>query len=448
MSRKRITINRGLDIPITGSAEAGAAVAQPVQTVALLGSDYRGLKPQLLVEVGEAVQPGQVLFRDKRNPGVEFTAPAGGTVLEVNRGRRRVLRSLVIRVDEDAAPMEFDRADPSTVVREDLIDLLCRSGLWTALRARPFGKVPAPDGAASALFITAMDSNPLAAGMDWLLRDRAADFTRGAHALAKLTDGPLFVCCRPGAEIPAGVSGFAQIVDFAGPHPAGLPGTHVHFLHPVGAARSAWHIGQQDVIAIGHLLGTGYIDPQRVITLAGPMARRPRQLRTRIGASVRELIAGEVRDGPCRVLGGSVLNAHRAVGALAYLGRYQSQVTLLAENEERRFLSFLRPGLDQYSATRAFASSLKRRPFPFTTSLNGSRRAMVPIGNLESVMPLDILPAPLLKALIVRDTDTARALGCLELEEEDLALCSFVCPSKYDYGVHLRDTLELIDKEG
>ena len=448
MGRRRITVKRGLDIPIAGGAEPGVEESPSVRTVALLGSDYRGLKPQVLVEEGTVVRLGETVFRDKRNPGVEFTAPAGGTVVAINRGRRRVLRSLVIRIDEAAEAVEFDHGDPSGLARDDAVELLCRCGLWAALRTRPFGKVPEPASKPAALFVTAMDTHPLAASLDWLLEEKAAEFSAGIQTLRTLTEGPMYVCCRPGAPVPGSIEAMAEVVEFAGPHPAGLPGTHVHFLHPASAARTVWYIGLQDVIAIGELLATGRLPVERIVTLAGPMARSPRQVRTRLGANIRELCDGEAHPGPCRILGGSALTGHRAVGALAYLGRYQSQVTLLAESEERRFLSFMRPGLDQFSTTRAFASSLSRRPFPFTTSLNGSRRAMVPIGNLESVMPLDMLPAPLLKALIVRDTDTARALGCLELEEEDLALCAFVCPSKYDYGVHLRDTLELIEKEG
>jgi Na+-transporting NADH:ubiquinone oxidoreductase subunit A len=210
-----------------------------------------------------------------------------------------------------------------------------------------------------------------------------------------------------------------------------------------------WHLGYQDVLAIGRLFTTGRLDVERVVALGGPMVNDPRMVRTRLGANTEELMAGELLSGKARIVSGSVLSGRRAAGWARFLRRYHVQVCALAEGSPREFLSWIKPGFGKYSAIPAYAGSmLKRRRRAFTTSQNGSPRAMVPIGNFEPVMPLDILPAPLLRALIVRDTDTAQALGCLELDEEDLALCSFVCPSKYDYGDALRATLTQIEKEG
>jgi Na+-transporting NADH:ubiquinone oxidoreductase subunit A len=268
--------------------------------------------------------------------------------------------------------------------------------------------------------------------------------------VSRLTDGPVYVCHAPGPDVELPQVASVTPVIFDGPHPAGLPGTHIHFLDPVSDSKSVWHLSYQDVIAIGSLFATGRLSTERVIALGGPLVLRPRLLRTRSGASTEDLLKGEVQPLECRVISGSILGGRRAAGRAQYLGPYDLQVSVLREDRSRHFLGWLAPGIDNYSAIRAFASALRPRShrYPLTTSQHGSPRAMIPIGNFEKIMPLDILPAPLLKALIVRDAETARALGCLELDEEDLALCSFVCSSKYEYGAFLRDTLDLIEKDG
>ncbi|MBT8062011.1 MAG: NADH:ubiquinone reductase (Na(+)-transporting) subunit A, partial [Gammaproteobacteria bacterium] len=251
------------------------------------------------------------------------------------------------------------------------------------------------------------------------------------------------------AQVPGEAIDSVKVEEFSGPHPAGLPGTHIHFLDPVGDGKVVWYVNYQDTIAIGRLFTSGRLPVERIIALGGPSVLRPRLLRTRLGASLADLLANELNPGACRVVSGSVLSGHRAAGWARYLGRYHLQVSALPEGQRREFLAWIMPGLAKFSSTRAYAAGwLPTRQFSLTTSQNGSPRAMVPIGNFEKVMPLDILPAPLLKALLVRDTDTARDLGCLELDEEDLALCSFVCCSKYDYGPVLRENLNAIARDG
>jgi Na+-transporting NADH:ubiquinone oxidoreductase subunit A len=324
------------------------------------------------------------------------------------------------------------------------------SGAWTAIRTRPFGKIPTADSSPHSIFVTAMDTNPLAADPSVVIAERAQDFCDGIAVLSRLTDGKVFVCQSPGAQAELPNLESVTAVFFDGPHPAGLPGTHIHFLDPVSDNKSVWHLGYQDVIAIGSLFTTGRLATERVIALGGPVVRRPRLLRTRLGASTQDLLNGELEATECRVISGSILGGRRAAGRARYLGPHDLQISVLREDRSRRFLNWLSPGFGRFSSIRAFTSALRPggHEFPLTTSQNGSPRAMVPIGNFEKVMPLDILPAPLLKSLIVHDTETARALGCLELAEEDLALCSFVCCSKYEYGTYLRETLDLIERRG
>jgi Na+-transporting NADH:ubiquinone oxidoreductase subunit A len=447
----QISIRKGLDIPLAGAPEQRIDSGNVVRTVALLGPDTNGLRPRMAVEEGESIGLGQTIFTDNNNPGVQFTAPGAGTIKAINRGARRSLQSVVIELDGDDEKT-FDRFDPAalqSLSRSEVSSNLLASGLWTALRTRPYSKIPAPDSVPGAIFVTAIDTNPHAADPAVIIADAAEAFRHGLQVIAHLTDGPVYVCTAPGADISMPDEKPFERAEFSGPHPAGLVGTHIHFLSPVSEKKTVWHLGYQDVTAIGRLFTTGRLNPERIVALAGPLATSPRLLRTRLGASINDLVANELVRARKRVISGSVLAGRRASGPIAWLGRYHSQIGALQEGGEREFLAWMRPGLQRYSAIRAFASHfLGRRDYKLTTSQNGSPRAMVSIGTFEKVMPLDILATPLLKALLVEDTDTARSLGCLELDEEDLALCSFVCNGKYEYGPFLRENLSEIEANG
>ena len=447
----RTTIKKGLDIPISGAPEQVIHPGADVGSVALMGTDIVGIRPSMHVREGDRVKLGQPVFTDKRNPGVHFTAPATGTVTAINRGARRKLQSVVIRLDgDDALEFEsFPAAQLPDLGYEKVRDVLLQSGLWNALRTRPFSHVPRPDTRPAALFVNAMDTNPLAADPAVIIADAGDAFENGLQVLAHLTEGSVYVCTAPdsGVGIPEGRN--FRHAEFAGPHPAGLVGTHIHFLEPASESRTVWHTNYQRVIALGRLFTSGRLPTEKIVAVGGPMARKPRLLRTRIGASLQDLLDGEIVSGQVRIISGSVLSGHRATGPLAYLGRYHNQVSVLGEGSERELFAWARPGVRKYSSERAFAGHLVNGSgFAMTTSQNGSPRAMVSIGSFEKVMPLDVLATPLLKALLVEDTDKARELGCLELDEEDLALCSFVCNGKYDYGPFLRMNLDEIEANG
>jgi len=443
-------IKKGLNIPLAGAPEQKISTGNEVRSVAVIGPDFNDLKPGMFVREGDRVKLGQPLFKDKQNPGVNFTSPGSGVVTAINRGERRVLHSVVVRLEGDDAE-EFDTFSAErlySLEARPVRDNLQASGLWAAFRTRPFSKIPAVDASPRALFVTATDSNPLAADPAVVIAAKKDAFAQGLEIISKLTDGPVYVCTavNSGIECPSG----EQFVhaEFSGPHPAGLVGTHIHLLEPVSEQKVVWHIRAQDVIGIGELFATGRLPVERVIALTGPMVKNPRLIKTRLGADTNDLVRGELSAGNVRVVAGSVLNGHHAVQWAAYLGRYDRQITVLQEGAPRELFAFLRPGFGKYSAARAFAGNLFGKEFHFTTSQNGSPRAMVATGSFEAVMPLDILATPLLKALLVRDTDGARELGCLELDEEDLALCSFVCTGKYNYGSHLRRNLHEIEVNG
>jgi len=446
-----INIRKGLDLPIAGQPKQSIEDGPAIRSVALIGFDYHGMKPTMAVKVGDKVKLGQVLFTDKKTQGVKYTAPASGTVAAINRGAQRVLQSVVIDVEGSDAEAfaTIDAASVDTAPKETVVNTLVDSGLWTAFRTRPFSKVPAIDSAPNSIFVTAMDTNPLAADAAVIIAQKSDAFKHGINILTKLTDGKVFVCQAAGANVDVPSKPQVASESFGGKHPAGNAGTHIHFLDPCSATKTVWSIGYQDVIAVGELFLNGQLSTERVISLAGPQVEQPRLIRTRLGASLYELSAGQLKDGENRLISGSVFSGRTVGTPTAYLGRFHNQVSVLLEGRERPALHYLRAGKNRFSALPIYVSSfMKEKVFNFTTSTNGSERAMVPIGAYERLMPLDILPTQLLRAIIVSDTEVAQQLGCLELDEEDLALCTFVCPGKYEFGPMLRDNLTTIEKEG
>ena len=446
-----IKIKRGLDIPLAGAPSAEIESAPATRAVALLGGDYHGMKPTMAVQVGDVVKRGDLLFTDKKCEGVRYTAPAGGRVASINRGAQRAFQSVVIEIDGDEPAIfeqyssEAARELPSEAIKHQLI----QSGQWTALKARPFGRVADPATTPAGLFITAIDTHPHAPDPEQLIALEAEAFEVGQVLLANMVACPVYLCAAPDAQMPQAAHERLSRHDFSGPHPAGLAGTHVHFLMGASVEKIAWTIGYQDVIAMGRLFLDGALYTDRIISLAGPAVSRPRLVSSRVGADLQALVAGEQHAEEARLLSGSVLGGRAVQSDTAYLGRYHQQVSLLPEGRDRAFMGWLSLGLQKHSVMGIYLSSwLGSKPLAMSTNTNGSERAMVPVGAYEKVMPLDILPTQLLRALLVGDTETAQALGCLELDEEDLALCTYVCPGKYEYGGILRDNLTQIEKEG
>ena len=448
----QFNIKEGLDLPITGGPKQIIEDGNKVNSVAILGMDYVGMKPTMMVSEGDTVKLGQILFTDKKNPGVNFTSPGAGVVKSINRGAKRALQSVVIEL-KGSAQVSFNKYNESELTDltvEQVKENLLASGLWATIRTRPYGKTPAVDSKPSSIFVTAIDTRPLAADPAVIIRTRSNDFNNGLALIAKLTDGKTYVCKATGADIVTGNT--VAVAEFSGPHPAGLPSTHIHFIDSVNISKCVWHLDYQAVIAIGALFTSGKLNVERVVSLAGPTVKNPRLIRTRVGANTDDLVAGELLDDvESRVISGSVLYGHTAADWAAYLGCYNNQVSALQEGRSRELFGWIVAGKDKYSALNVYTSSVERkhnRLFPLTTDKNGSNRAIVPVGIYEAVMPMDILPTPLLKALVIGDSDQAQLLGCLELEEEDVSLFTFVDPGKHDFGPVLRANLTKIEKEG
>lgn len=451
-------VKRGLRLPIAGEPQQAVERGVSASRVALLADDYVGMRPTMHVAEGDEVRRGQLLFEDKTLPGVRYTAPGEGRVAAINRGERRAFQSLVIDLSnadrsergDQVRLSSFTGRHPSALRDDGVRELLIESGLWTGLRVRPFSRVADPQVRPRSVFVTAMDTDPLAPDVEVVIRGREADLERALAALARLTDGPVFLCTSDRFSLAVPTADRISHERFAGPHPAGTVGLHIHTLDPAGRNRSVWHVGYQDALAIGRLFESGSIDFSRVVAIAGPAVTRPRLLQTRLGAATDELVSGELAPGSVRVISGSVLSGRTAMGPVhGYLGRHHRQVAALFEGGRRELLGWAGPGFSKYSAGGVFLSGLlPGRRFALTTALHGSLRAIVPIGLYEKVMPFDLQPTFLLKAIVTGDVERAEQLGVLELDEEDLALCTFVCPGKNDYGVYLREVLTTIEKEG
>lgn len=443
----KMKIKKGLDLPINGSPKQEISNTILTKKVALLGDDYIGLKPTMLVNVGDEVKKGQLLFTDKKTPGVKFTSPATGKVIEINRGERRAFKSIVIEKsgNDEVTFKSYSEKELDSLNSEQIKENLIESGLWTSIRVRPFSKVANPETTPHSIFVTAMDSNPLAPQIEKVIAGKEKAFENGLKVLSNLIEGSIFLCKAPNTNIPIISSPKLNVEEFEGPHPSGLVGTHIHFLDPVSSSKKVWYVTLQDVIAIGMLFTTGKIFTERVISLGGSQVKNPTLIKTEIGASIDELVKDLLVEGENRVISGSVLSGFHANGILAYLGKFHQQISVIKEDTNRELLGWVNPFGNRFSVKSVL---FPKKQLDFSTSTHGGRRSIVPIGSYEKVMPLDILPNYLLRALAINDIEESEQLGCLELDEEDLALCTFVCPSKVNHGENLRNSLNKIEKEG
>lgn len=446
-------ISRGLDIPFKGSP-APLTLSKNTSENALVGLDYKGLKPRMLVKEGEVVSCGQPIIEDKRVEGTYFCAPVSGTIKLVQRGQKRVLQNVIIEKNgagDHFKYQSYKAGNLDSYSSEDLISLLKEAGSWSSLRTRPFSIIPDSSASPSSIFVTAIDSNPLSFDPSLFIQKYQTAFNDGLKVLAKLKNTPVHVCVRTGFRFTVPEDSQIKIHEFSGPHPSGNVGTHIHKIDPVNAKKSVWHIGYQEVVAIGKLLSSGEYFSTRWFSLAGPGVKEPKIISTDLGANIEELLAGELKSTyeETRVINGSVLTGKKVDETFKYLGRFSQIVSVLEEDRKRVFLGWHDAGFDRFSVMRTFLSKLSPgKKFNFGTSTHGSYRAMVPVGAYEKVFPFDMLPTLLLKSLCAGDTDEAQSLGCLELDEEDLALCTFVDPGKVDYGPLLRSALTTIEKEG
>ena len=430
-----IKISKGLDLPISGSPINTISDEPKVSSVSLLSNDFIGMKPTMFVKEGELVKAGQKIFEDKKNNGVFFTSPAGGIVKNINRGDKRRFLSIEIDIEDDEKFIDFKMGTSADEIRKCLIN----SGLWNAFRTRPFNRTPGIDDTPNAIFINCCDSNPLSMDPYEIISLNKLEFDNGLDVLSNLFNCAINLTYQnDDFEISNKKINYYQ---FKGPHPSGLSSTHISKIFPVNINKIVWTINYQDIISIGYLKQNNKIRTSKYISLAGPSVYEPSLLKVRIAGNIDEITAGKVETNS-RIISGSVLHGHESEGVMNYLGYYDSQISVIADEVNNIFMNWLMPGSSLHSKLNIFLSSfIKPKKFIFNTSIGGGNRAIVPISSYEEVIPMDILVTQLLKALVVSDIDMAIDLGMLELVPEDLALCSYVCPSKYDYSSILMDNL-------
>lgn len=444
--RGRVVLRRGLDLPIPGAPRPVVEDARMPREFALLGSDHPELRLFLRVAEGERVRVGQALMADRRRPDLRLVSPAAGIVRTARPDARARGAMVVVAEEDDGADEEerqhlsfggLDLEGAQRLSRAELVARLLETGDWVSLRERPGDRIPDPDARPDALLVRLTDSNPLAAPIGPILEGREDDLRIGIAALARLVDeGPVFVSQPPEVALPTEDLPGVRVFTFAGPHPAGLAGTQIHHLFPIRDRRRVWHVGAQETLAIGHALRTARVDTRRVVALAGPQVRRPRLLRTRIGSDVEALVANELLPGECRIVSGSPLSGRVIARPERHLGRHHHQISVLPEVDADSGPGWLLPF---FGRTRRMPPW--RRRLPWSTERHGEPSAMLPLDFFDAVSPLRLPFGLLLRALAAGDVETARRLGALELVEEDVALFTYLCPAKVEYGERLRAVL-------
>jgi len=446
-----IKIKKGLDIKMIGQAELIYVKAPRAKTYAIKPGDWHGLTPKIIPKLCDQVKVGTPIFYDKYHPEVKFCSPVSGILSVINRGERRRIVEVVVEDDGKDTAESFLQGDPAELSREQIVENLLNSGLWPAIRQRPYTTIAKTDGKPKSIFISAFDTAPLAPDYDFLLKDSEADFQLGVNALKKLTEGKVHLNLDgryPSVRTLANIKG-VEMNRFKGPHPAGNVGIQIYKLDPINKGDVVWVVQPQDVVAIGRLFKTGKYDPSMVVALTGARVNKPQYYKTIRGAAVSTLLDNQLKEGENRVISGSVLNGKTVDAETGYVGFFDSQLSVIPEGNYYELFGWMMPGFKKLSVSRSFASTWlsPNRKYDLDTNFHGGERAFVMTGEYEKVLPMDIYPMQLLKAIMINDIDKMEQLGIYELDEEDLALCEFVCTSKTPVTKILREGLKSLRKE-
>jgi Na+-transporting NADH:ubiquinone oxidoreductase subunit A len=443
-----IKIKKGLTINLVGEAEKTVTEINP-KYCAIKPTDFIGVFPKLLVQEGDPVKAGSPLFFDKYRERIHFTSPISGTVKELRRGEKRILLEIVIESDGKESAVDFGKADPNKLTRDEIIEKMLESGIWPMIRQRPYSIIAEPAVKPKAIFISAFDTAPLAPDYDLVVHGNGEAFQAGIDALVKLTDGKvhLDITADAGASKVFTNCKGVQLNKFSGKHPAGNVGTQIAFIDPINKGDIVWYLRPQEVLHIGRLFLNGKVDATQLVALTGSEVKRPHYFKTKIGSSVDELIKDNLAGDNVRCISGNVLTGDK-LDKHGYLGFYHSQVTVIPEGDHYEFLGWALPGLGKFSFSHSYFSWLKpNAKYRLDTNYNGGERAFVMTGQFEKVFGWDILPLQLIKATMIDDIDAMERLGIYEVDEEDFALCEFVDTSKTEIQEIIRRGLELMRKE-
>ena len=446
---KDIRIKKGVSIKLTGSADRVYANIPASEYYVVKPSDFTGLTPKLTVKVGDKVQAGSSLFFDKENPSVIITSPVSGDISEIRRGEKRKILSIVIKADAEITYKEFSKAEAKEVSREQIIEQMLAAGVWPFVRQRPYAVIANPADMPKAVFISAFDTAPLSCDSDFVLHGMEKEFQAGLDIVTKLTEGTTHLNLdgnSNSSSVFTSAKG-VQINNVSGPHPAGNIGVQIHHIDPINKGEVVWYMYPQDVIAIGRLFSQGKYDATRLIALAGSQVQKPRYYRSMQGASITTMTKGNIKDGENRFISGNVLTGNH-IAEDGNLGFYHNEISVIPEGKEQDFLGWLLPGFSKFSLSRTFLAWINpRKEYAISANMNGEERAYVVTGQYENVLPMDVYPQHLIKAIMIGDVELMENLGIYEVAEEDFALCEFSCTSKIPVQEILREGLDLVRKE-
>lgn len=448
---KIITLRKGLDINLLGKAQESLSDAPTAAEYALSPLDFEGVTPKLLVKVGDEVKAGTPLFFNKYNERILFTSPVSGKVAAVNRGEKRRILTVTVTPDAVQRYEEFAKPDLQKATREQIVELLLRSGLWPMIIQRPYGVIASPDDTPKAIFISAFDSAPLAPDYNFVLKSEQKNLQAGIDLLRRLTPGKVHLSVRAGAEGAMTALKGVETHAFAGKHPVGNVGVQIHHIDPVNKGDIVWTVNIQDVAIIGRLVNEGRVDMTRVIAVTGSEVEKPHYVRVISGARVDSILKGNLKpqkeNGHVRIISGNVLTGVKS-DPEGFLAFYANQITVIPEGDRYELLGWAMPRLNKFSVSRAYFSWLcPRKAYNLDTNMNGGERPFVVTGLYERYLPMDIYPMYLLKACLAGDIEKMENLGIYEVVEEDFALCEFVDPSKIEIQQIIRDGINLMIKE-
>jgi len=446
---KDIRIKKGVSIKLTGSADRVYANIPASEYYVVKPSDFTGLTPKLTVKVGDKVQAGSSLFFDKENPSVIIASPVSGEVSEIRRGEKRKILSVVVKADAEITYKEFAKSEAKNLSREQIIEQMLAAGVWPFVRQRPFAVIANPADMPKAVFISAFDSAPLACDSDFVLHGMEKEFQAGLDIVTKLTEGTTHLNIdgnSNSSSVFTSAKG-VQINNVSGPHPAGNVGVQIHHIDPINKGEVVWYMYPQDVIAIGRLFSEGKYDATRLVALAGSQVEKPRYYRSMQGAAIATMTGGNIKEGDNRFISGNVLTGTH-IAADGNLGFYHNEVSVIPEGKEQDFLGWLLPSFSKFSLSRTFFSWINpKKEYAISANMNGEERAYVVTGQYEAVLPMDVYPQHLIKAIMIGDIELMENLGIYEVAEEDFALCEFACTSKMPVQEILREGLDLVRKE-
>ena len=448
-----LRLKRGHDITLEGCPEKKLVNPGRPFSLAVCPPDFRGIRPKMMAKEGDHVRRGQPLFYCKDHDGLVFTAPGSGTISRIVYGERRSLRKVIIDTDRIDSCEEFKAFKEDRIPElkpETVRSILLQSGLWPVIRERPFSSVANPGRKPKAVFVPAMSTAPFAPDVDFILEHDGRGFQAGLTVLRKLAGSPVHLVMGEHSTSPL-LSGAQDVTihRVSGPHPAGNVGIHIHHILPIRHRDDiVWYVSLQDVLRIGRLFLDGRLPVEKIVTVGGLNVEKRGYVKVKQGMMLRDILEGNAIKPESRLISGDVLTGFKSVPE-DFLGFYHDTISVIPENNRRDFFGWLSPGRHSYSVTNLFVSKLfNNSNTAIDTRMHGSPRVIIPFGNIESVLPMDLLPTFLIKMILARDIDEMEKLGIYECDPEDFALCSFVDASKMEISDIIRQGLEYVQKNG